>query len=221
MSSESKWTAAASRPLWSISTMPTTSALTSPGVEPRTEERMRMSARRCPRVAMTVDVRRSNPTSATARMFVRWSARPRKTPALTTRRRSAVQCPRPMSRPSPPSRGPRSSPKNARPLGLPRFPIAVPAAAVPQIGRARRPGRPRRTAPRRFTLSPSTVRSWIIRHSASKPSCEVPYEVLVRSAPKLLSRCTASMWMLRSGVRSKESRMDAANSLEVKSVARR
>ena len=32
-----------------------------------------------------------------------------------------------------------------------------------------------------------------LRHSASKPSCEVPLDTQVTTAPRSLSRCTASM----------------------------
>ena len=45
----------------------------------------------------------------------------------------------------------------------------------------------------RLIRSPSTVRMSIIRHSASKPSCEVPCAAWVTTAPRSLSRCTASM----------------------------
>ena len=34
------------------------------------------------------------------------------------------------------------------------------------------------------------------RHSASKPSCEVPCATSVMTTPRSLSRCTASMWTL-------------------------
>ena len=33
----------------------------------------------------------------------------------------------------------------------------------------------------------------VVRHSASKPSCEVPCAAWVTTTPRLLSRCTASM----------------------------
>ena len=45
----------------------------------------------------------------------------------------------------------------------------------------------------RLIRSPSTVRRSICRHSASKPSREVPCDAWVTTAPRLLSRCTASM----------------------------
>ncbi len=45
----------------------------------------------------------------------------------------------------------------------------------------------------RLIRSPSTVRRSISRHSASKPSFEVPFDTWVTTAPRLLSRCTASM----------------------------
>ena len=45
----------------------------------------------------------------------------------------------------------------------------------------------------RLIRSPSTVKMLIIRHSASKPSCEVPCATWVTTAPRSLSRCTASI----------------------------
>ena len=45
----------------------------------------------------------------------------------------------------------------------------------------------------RLIRSPSTVKRLISRHSASKPSCEVPRATWVTTAPRSLSRCTASM----------------------------
>ena len=50
--------------------------------------------------------------------------------------------------------------------------------------------------------SPSTVKSVICRHSASKSSCEVPCDACVTTAPTSFSRCTDSMNMWSSGVRS-------------------
>ena len=44
----------------------------------------------------------------------------------------------------------------------------------------------------RLIKSPSNVSRLIPRHSASKPSCEVPRTTCVTTAPTLLSRCTAS-----------------------------
>ena len=72
----------------------------------------------------------------------------------------------------------------------------------------------------RLMSSPSTVRRSIARHSASKPS-EVPYAAWVTTAPRLLSRCTASTWVLRSGVRSQMARMFAVMSPGAKAVPRR
>ncbi len=61
--------------------------------------------------------------------------------------------------------------------------------------------------------SPSTVKTLIIRHSASKPSCEVPFTTWVTTAPRSLSRCTASTKVHASGVRSHAARADAARSI--------
>ena len=41
--------------------------------------------------------------------------------------------------------------------------------------------------------SPSTVKSVICRHSASKSSCEVPRDACVTTAPTSFSRCTDSI----------------------------
>ena len=54
------------------------------------------------------------------------------------------KCRRPVSPPSRPSRGPRSTSRSARQLGLPRFPAAAPDGSVRRSGRVRRRGRPRR-----------------------------------------------------------------------------
>ena len=50
-----------------------------------------------------------SPDSAMARKFAIWASRPCRMPPFTTRRRSSSRCRRPLSRPSRPSRGPRSS----------------------------------------------------------------------------------------------------------------
>ena len=105
------------------------------------------------------------------------------------------RCRRPTSPPSRPSRGPRSTPGSARPLGLPRSP----AAALGRLSSSNLASAASRSASskssQRLIRSPSTVRRSITRHSASKPSCEVPCAAWVTTAPKSLSRCTASMWI--------------------------
>ena len=57
----------------------------------RPEKRTRLRTRRSPRVAMTVDVMFVTPTSAIARMFAISASRPCRTPAFTTRRRSSCE----------------------------------------------------------------------------------------------------------------------------------
>ncbi len=102
------------------------------------------------------------------------------------------KCRRPASRPWRPNRGPRSKPRSARLLGLPRFPAVVPVGSARRTSRARRRGLPRRMISHRLTMSPSTVKRSTPRHSASKPSCEFPCAACVTTAPWLLSRCTTS-----------------------------
>ncbi len=124
------------------------------------------------------DGRRSRPTpkSAIARISAISASRPCRTPAFTTRRRSSLKMSSAnMSGHRRPSRGPRSPLQEAlAPLGLPRFPAAAPAGAARQSWRARRRGLSRRRArtgrPGRLRMSKSATS----RHSASKPSCEVP-----------------------------------------------
>ena len=53
---------------------------------------------------------------------------------------------------------------------------------------------------KRLIRSPSTVRTLIPRHSASKPPCKVSCVTEVTTAPRSLNRCTASMALLKSGV---------------------
>ena len=138
-----------------------------------------MSARRCSRVAKTVDARPSNPTSATACMFVTWAARPRKTSALTTRRRSScVACHRRLSLPSRPSRGTRRRPKNRSAIWLAVF-SSRRACGCNSSNRASAVSRSDSSkTSQRSIRSPSTVRSKTIRHSPSKPSGEAPFAVI-------------------------------------------
>ena len=80
---------------------------------------------------------------------------------------------RPESPPWQPSRGPRSAPGSARSLGLPRFPDR----GAGRLSSSKRASAVSRSASSntslRLTMSPSTVKTAIPRHSASKPSCEV------------------------------------------------
>ncbi len=106
------------------------------------------------------------------------------------------KCRRPVSPPSRPSRGPQSTPRSARLLGLPRFPAAAPARLSSSKRASAASMSASSNSSQRLIRSPSTVRMSTPRHSASKPSCEVAYAARVKSAPRSLSRCTASMRML-------------------------
>ena len=99
-----------------------------------------------------------------------------------------------------PSRGPRSTSRSARPLGLPRFPAAAPAAEFVE--------------PRERGVEVCLVEDFAAvdqvafdRHDVDRPATRRRSPLArshaaawVTTAPRSLSRCTASMWKLRSGV---------------------
>ena len=128
MSSRSNKTIAAIRSSASISTMPSTSAWNASGRWSRPEKRIRMRARRSPRVAMTVDVTFVIPTSAIARM----SDDMRISTVLDSRadHPTAIVAAKVVGQHlghRVPVAGRESAPQSVRPLGLPRFPAAAPA----------------------------------------------------------------------------------------------
>ena len=194
MSSRSNATRAAIRSSASISTMPSTSVWNASGRWSPPEKRTRLRARRSPRVAMTVDVMSVTPRSAIARMFAISASRPCRTPAFTHRDGDRRwKCRRPVSPPWRPSRGPRSTPGSARPTRLAAF-SSRGAGRLSSSNLASAASRSASSkSSQRLIRSPSTVRSSTTRHSASKPSCEVPCAAWVKTAPRSLSRCTASM----------------------------
>ncbi len=97
---------------------------------------------------------------------------------------------RPESEPSRPSRAPRSTPGSVRCTGLPvsspapRMQLVEPRERGVEVCLVEDLGAVDQVAVDRENAD--------IRHSASKPSGEVPMRTWVTTAPKLLSRCTAS-----------------------------
>ena len=152
--------------------------------------RIRARARRSPRVAMTVDV--SSRRDVGDRSHVRdvhISTAPDAgvhDPTAIVRGMSSA-----ISPPSRPSCAPRSSLKRSS-VGLPRFPAAAPAVAVPRSGRARRRGLPRR----RFAAADQIAFDrQDVDHSplGVEALLRGPMAAWVTTAPRSLSRCTASM----------------------------
>ena len=73
----------------------------------------------------------------------------------------------------------------------------------------------------RLNRSPSIVTTSICNHSASKPSCEVPWVAVVMTAPRSLSRCTAAILVRTFGVSFHVARMYAIRSPGANEVPRR
>ena len=131
------------------------------------------------------------------------ASRPRKTPAFTTRRRSSCTDTRRRAiRPSRPVAGCEGVPKSVRSTWL----AAFSSRRACGCSSSKRASAASRSASSNSSTAADQVafdgERLIIRHSASKPSCEVPFSAWVTTAPSSLSRCTASMWMLTSEVRS-------------------
>ena len=126
-----------------------------------------------PRVAMTVDVRCVTPTSAIARMSCDLGISTVPDPGvhdLTAIVHANVVGQ--YLRHGVPVAGREVGQEALRPLGLPRFPAAAPAGAVPRSARARRRGLLRRN----FAAAEQVAvdhQNDDLAHSASKPSCEV------------------------------------------------
>ena len=171
------------------------------------DNRTWVTASRPPRVAMTVEVAIVTPCRARRMSVDDKRCDHVSIPASTTGRRSSTVTGRrtQLRRYRVPLAGREAGEASARTARLAVFS----SRGVGGCSSSKRASAASRSASskisQRLIRSPSTVRSWIIRHSASKPSGEVPYAAWVTTAPKLLSRCTASMWMLRSGVTSQTS----------------
>ena len=142
---------------------------------------------------MTVDVRPSNPTSAMARMFAIMGISTAPDPAV--HHPTAIvgkKCRRPTSRPCVPLAGREVLPEALAHLACRVFQPrrlrlqfieagerGVQVCLVEELDAADQVAFERQKCDR--------------RHSASKPSCEVPMPLCVTTAPRSPSRCTASM----------------------------
>ena len=163
--------------------------LESPSRRSRFGERVRVRARRWPRVAMTVKaILPARPGSAMARMFAMTVSRPFRKPRFTTRRRSSVKLSSAMVSAS---ASQSRAAKYAKERSLARLAVfsslRVGRLSSSKLARAASRSASSNSS-NRLIRSPSTVKILILRHSASNPSGEVPCAVLVTTAPRLLSR---------------------------------